>query len=151
MRWAVAFLPCHIRQLMNLLASFELYRGSGLRVSALAVRLRAMGVTCSCLLRCRCRPTAENGTAVDQFTEGSGTERGPWKGATAWIRPLGSKYSWLTPEHAGQGTFTAATVRVPAASPLPEHLSVTLIDWPQAQQLKSKITCRSIIAYGPLW
>src|SRR5262245_7347916 len=46
MRWAVAFLPSHIRQLMNLLASLELYRGSGLRFSALAVRLRAMVVSC---------------------------------------------------------------------------------------------------------
>src|SRR5262245_6969287 len=42
MRMAVAFLPCHMRQLMNLLASLELKRASGLRVSALAVRLRAM-------------------------------------------------------------------------------------------------------------
>src|SRR5262245_42657316 len=38
MRMAVAFLPCHIRQLMNLPASLELCRGSGLSVMALAVR-----------------------------------------------------------------------------------------------------------------
>src|SRR5438128_1031162 len=39
MRWAVAFLPSHMRQLMNLLASLESWRGSGFRVVALAVRL----------------------------------------------------------------------------------------------------------------
>src|SRR5213080_3708139 len=44
MRWAVAFLPAHIRQLMNLLARTELYTGSGLRVVWLAVRLLAISV-----------------------------------------------------------------------------------------------------------
>jgi hypothetical protein len=42
MRIEVAFLPCHIKQLMNLLASSEPYRGSGLRVITLAVRFRAI-------------------------------------------------------------------------------------------------------------
>src|SRR5690349_11246384 len=36
---AVDFLPPHIRQLMNLLASLDPCRGSGFKVSALAVRL----------------------------------------------------------------------------------------------------------------
>src|SRR4051812_39651859 len=39
MRMAVAFLPPHMRQLMNLLASSEPYTASGTRDSALAVRL----------------------------------------------------------------------------------------------------------------
>src|SRR6266404_8727741 len=46
MRWAVAFFPCHIRQLMNLLASTELYRGSGFKVVALAVRFPAISILC---------------------------------------------------------------------------------------------------------
>src|SRR5438105_13308361 len=51
---AVAFFPCHMRQLMNLLASLELKRASGLRLSALAVRLRAM-VPFLCLVQRRLR------------------------------------------------------------------------------------------------
>jgi len=41
-RWATLFLPSRIRQLMNLLASFEPNRGSGLSWALLAVNLRDM-------------------------------------------------------------------------------------------------------------
>jgi hypothetical protein len=51
----------------------------------------------------------------------------------------------LTLEQDGQGTLTAATVRAPAATPLPLHFTVTLIASPQVQQAKSNITWSSII------
>jgi hypothetical protein len=44
MRVAVAFLPLHINELMNLLAKSELYRTSGFKVASLAVRFLAMAV-----------------------------------------------------------------------------------------------------------
>src|SRR5207248_1268459 len=39
--------------------------------------------------------------------------------------------------------LTAATVRRPAANPLPEHLTVTPTGWPQVQQAKSRLTSSS--------
>src|SRR5262245_11766373 len=47
MRWAVAFFPCHMMQLMNLLASRFPWIGSGWRVISLAVRFRAIAVSLS--------------------------------------------------------------------------------------------------------
>src|SRR5438874_13145805 len=45
----------------------------------------------------------------------------------------------------GQGTLTLATPLDPAARPLPAHLTVTPMSWPQEQQAKSRITSSSII------
>jgi hypothetical protein len=80
-----------------------------------------------------------------QLSDGSGTGRGLVKGATARIVPVGSKKSWLILEQAGQGTLTDATVRSSAVSPLPLHLTVTLIGWQQVQQAKSNVTLSSIM------
>src|SRR4051812_42993446 len=79
-----------------------------------------------------------------QFTEGSGTGLRP-QGATAWMVPLGSKYSSLIPLQCGQGILTAATSWALPASPLPAHFRVTPIGDPQVQQAKSRSSVNSTI------
>src|SRR5687768_292244 len=127
MRCAVAFLPCHIRQLMNLLASFEPYTGSGLSVVSLAVRFPMV-----------------RSLFVGQFKDGVVQSRPAPRGATRWTTPSGSKTRSLMPRHVGHGTATAARGALPN-SPTPAHFTSTWTAPAHVAQANSRVRLTSRI------